>query len=103
MTLGITAGGAGTVADPLPPANLEAARSEFALARQLGVPISSHLSARENTPPGWVEASYQAGFLGKDVLLIHVLSASPAEMKMIAAAGSPVSASPARSCALVMV
>ena len=94
ITLGLTAGGAGTVADPPPPAAVEAVRREFSLARQLGVPISSHLSARENTPPGWVEASFKAGFLGKDVLLIHVLSASPAEMKMIADAGSAVSASP---------
>jgi cytosine/adenosine deaminase-related metal-dependent hydrolase len=94
ITLGLTAGGAGTVADPLPPESMEIVRREFDLARQLGVPISTHLSARENTPPGWVEASYRAGFLGRDVLLIHVLSASAAEMKMIAEAGSAVSASP---------
>jgi len=94
MTLGLTAGGAGTTADALPADRLAIARRELGLARQLGVPISTHLSAKENTPPGWVEASYKAGFLGKDVLLIHVLSASPAEMKMIAASGSSVSASP---------
>ena len=94
MTLGLTAGGAGTTADPLPAERLAIAGRELGLARQLGVPISTHLSAKENTPPGWVEASYKAGFLGKDVLLIHVLSASPGEMKMIAASGSSVSASP---------
>ena len=36
----------------------------------------------------------QKDFLGKDLLLIHALAASPAEMKMVAAAGSPISVSP---------
>lgn len=94
LTLGLTAGGAGTIAAPLPPERLEIARKEFDVARRLGVPISTHLSAKENTPPGWVEASAKNNFLGKDVLLIHVLSASPAEMKMVADAGTSISVSP---------
>src|SRR4029079_17454413 len=61
---------------------------------ELKRPITTHLSAKENTPPGWVEASQQAGFLGRDVLLIHVLSASPAEMKILADTGTHVSVSP---------
>ena len=64
------------------------------MARELGLPITTHLSAKENTPPGWVEASQQAGFLGNDVLLIHVLSASPEEMKILASTGTHVSVSP---------
>jgi len=92
--LAITAGGAGTAASPLPADRLELAKKEFAVARELGVPVTTHLSAKENTPPGWVEASQKAGFLGKDVLLIHVLSASPEEMKIIASTGTHVSVSP---------
>jgi cytosine/adenosine deaminase-related metal-dependent hydrolase len=92
--LAVTAGGAGTAANPLPPDRLELAKKEFAVARELELPITTHLSAKENTPPGWVEASQQAGFLGKDVLLIHVLSASPEEMKILASTGTHVSVSP---------
>jgi 5-methylthioadenosine/S-adenosylhomocysteine deaminase len=92
--LGVTAGGAGTAANPLPPERLELAKREFSVARELKLPITTHLSAKENTPPGWVEASQQAGFLGRDVLLIHVLSASPAEMKLLADSGTQVSVSP---------
>jgi cytosine/adenosine deaminase-related metal-dependent hydrolase len=88
------AGGAGTAANPLPPERLELAKREFSVARELKLPITTHLSAKENTPPGWVEASQQAGFLGRDVLHIHVLSASPAEMKILADTGTHVSVSP---------
>jgi cytosine/adenosine deaminase-related metal-dependent hydrolase len=94
IRLALTAGGAGTLADPLPADRLELAKREFAVGRELGLPISTHLSAKENTPPGWVDASEKAGFLGRDVLLIHVLSASPAEMKILANTGTQVSVSP---------
>ena len=94
ISLGLTAGGAGTAANPLPADRLELAKKEFNVARELGLPITTHLSAKENTPPGWVEASQRAGFLGDDVLLIHVLSASPAEMKILADTGTHVSVSP---------
>ena len=94
IALGLTAGGAGTPSDPLPAERLALAQREFNVARELGLPISTHLSAKENTPPGWVEASEKAGFLGPDVLLIHVLSASPAEMRILARTGTHVSVSP---------
>ena len=94
IRLGLTAGGAGTPSNPLPADRLALARREFSVGRELGVPLSNHLSAKENTPPGWVEASARAGFLGKDVLLIHVLSASPAEMTLLANTGTCVSVAP---------
>jgi cytosine/adenosine deaminase-related metal-dependent hydrolase len=94
ITLGLTAGGAGAASEPLSADRLELARREFAVGRELGVPISTHLSAKENTPAGWVEASEKAGFLGPDVLLIHVLSASPAEMRILANTRTHVSVSP---------
>ena len=73
---------------------LEAAKKEFEAARRLRIPMCSHWASRENTPAGQVEVLAKGNFLGKDVLLIHMLAASPAEMKMVAAAGSPISVSP---------
>lgn len=76
---------------PPPPEWVATARKEIETARRLGIPICMHLASRENTPAGQVQA--QEDFLGKDVLLIHMLAASPAEIKMVAAAGSPISVS----------
>ncbi len=94
ITLGFIWGGMGSIDSPVSPERFKMARKEFQTARRLGVPISIHLSAKENTSSGWVEALANGNFLGKDVLLIHVLSASAAEMKMAAEAGSSVSVSP---------
>jgi len=94
ITLGFVWSGIGSTTSPLPPERFEMARKEIETARRLGVPLSVHLSAKENTPPGWVEALAKEKFLGKDLLLIHVLSASPAEMKLVAAAGASISVSP---------
>jgi cytosine/adenosine deaminase-related metal-dependent hydrolase len=94
IALGFSWGGVGSIASPISPDRLEMARKEFQMARRLGVPISTHLSAKENTAPGWVEALAKGNFLGKDVLLIHVLSASAAEMKMVANSGASISVSP---------
>jgi 5-methylthioadenosine/S-adenosylhomocysteine deaminase len=71
---------------------VDTARKEVETARRLGIPMCIHLAARENTPAGQIEA--QMDFLGKDLLLIHALAASKAEMKMVARAGSPISVSP---------
>jgi cytosine/adenosine deaminase-related metal-dependent hydrolase len=76
------------------PESVNAARHEFETARRLGIPMATHFASRENVPPGETEALAQGNFLGKDVLLIHMLAASPAEMKMVAAGGSPISVSP---------
>ncbi len=72
----------------LPP---EIYRTEFETARKLNIPISLHVGDADKDV-GQVAA--HKDFLGKDVQLIHVLSASPAEIEMIAAAGSSVSVSP---------
>jgi 5-methylthioadenosine/S-adenosylhomocysteine deaminase len=77
-----------------PGARAEAAKKEFETARRLKIPMCVHWASRENTPPGEVETLARGKFLGKDVLLIHMLAASPAEMKMVAEAGSPISVSP---------
>jgi 5-methylthioadenosine/S-adenosylhomocysteine deaminase len=74
------------------PEMVDMARKEAETARRLGIPMCIHLAVRENSPAGQVEA--QREFLGKDLLLIHALAASADEMKMVAAAGSPISVSP---------
>jgi 5-methylthioadenosine/S-adenosylhomocysteine deaminase len=68
------------------------ARKEFEMAREWGLPMCVHLASREDGPPGQVEA--QKEYFGKDVLLIHMLGTSPREMKIVAAAGSPISVAP---------
>jgi 5-methylthioadenosine/S-adenosylhomocysteine deaminase len=74
----------------LPP---EVYRSEFEAARRLHLPISLHVGSREDAK-GQIEALAKENLLGKDVQIIHALSASPAEIEMLAKAGSPVSVSP---------
>jgi 5-methylthioadenosine/S-adenosylhomocysteine deaminase len=74
----------------LPPAVY---RSEFENARRLNIPISLHVGSREDAK-GQIEALEKENLLGKDVQLIHALSASLAEIEMVAKAGSPVSVSP---------
>ena len=50
------------------------------------------LASREGTPPGQVQA--QAQYLGKDMVLIHMLAATAEEAKLVAASGASMSASP---------
>jgi len=94
VSLGYIWSGVGSTASPVSPERFEMSRKEIETARRLGAPVSVHLSARENTPPGWVEALAKGGFLGKDLLLIHALSTSASEMKLLAAAGTSISVSP---------
>ncbi len=92
--MGLAWGGVGSTRSPKPKDEVDRARKEFETARSLGIPIAVHLSAKENVGPGEVEAHARGNFLGKDVILIHALSASPEEMKMVADGGSPISVSP---------
>ena len=71
----------------------EVYRTEFGMARRLGLPISVHAGSSE-TAKGQIEAHAKENLLGKDVQIIHALSASPAEIAMLAKAGTPVSLSP---------
>jgi len=68
-------------------------RTEFDAARRLGLPISAHIGSSEDAK-GQVEAHAKENLLGKDVLVLHAVSASPAEIEMIAKTGSAVSVSP---------
>jgi cytosine/adenosine deaminase-related metal-dependent hydrolase len=75
---------------PLPP---EVYRREFDTARRLGIPISAHIGSSD-AAKGQIEAHAKENLLGKDVQIIHALSATPAEIGMVAKAGSAVSVSP---------
>lgn len=76
-----------------PPAEWIAnAKKEIETARGLGTRITMHLAAKEDMPPGQVQA--QAEYLKSDMLLIHMLGTTPDEMKLVAAAGASISASP---------
>jgi 5-methylthioadenosine/S-adenosylhomocysteine deaminase len=72
----------------------EVYRPEFETARRLGLPISAHIGSAEIDAKGQIEAHARENLLGKDVQIIHALSASPAEIQMVAKAGSTVSLSP---------
>ena len=72
----------------------EVYRTEFDTARRLGIPISTHVGSSETTAKGQITAQAKENLLGKDVQLIHALAVTPAEIEMIAKAGSPVSLSP---------
>jgi 5-methylthioadenosine/S-adenosylhomocysteine deaminase len=78
--------------DPPTSTQIANARKEIETARGLGCRITMHLASREDGPPGQVRA--QADFLRDDMLLIHMLGASREEMKLVAAAGASISASP---------
>ena len=94
ISLGFAWSGIPTGAAAKSSENFDAAQKEFDTARRLGIPMATHWASRENSPPGDTEALAKGNFLGKDVLLIHMLATSPAEMKLVAAAGSPISVSP---------
>jgi len=77
-------------AGPIKP---EIYQPEFDNARTLGLPITLHVASARKAA-NQIEPLYKAKLMGKDVQLIHTLSASPAELDMIKESGSPVSVSP---------
>jgi cytosine/adenosine deaminase-related metal-dependent hydrolase len=78
-------------AGPIKP---EVYQPEFDNARKLGLPITLHVGASARKAANQIEPLYKAKLLGKDVQLIHALSASPAELDMIRESGASVSVSP---------
>ena len=77
-------------AGPIKP---EIYQPEFDNARTLGLPITVHVASARKAA-NQIEPLYKAKLMGKDVQLIHTLSASPAELDMIKESGSAVSVSP---------
>src|SRR5262249_45054081 len=79
-------------AGPIKP---EVYQPEVDNARKLGLPITVHVASSRKAV-NQIEPLYNGKLLGKDVQLIHTLSASPAELDMIKTSGAAVSA---RNCA----
>jgi cytosine/adenosine deaminase-related metal-dependent hydrolase len=77
-------------AGPIKP---EVYQPEFDNARRLGLPITVHVASARKAV-NQIEPLYKANLMGKDVQLIHTLSANAAELDMIKQSGSPVSVSP---------
>ena len=75
------------------PIRPEIYQPEFDNARRLGLPITVHVASARKAV-NQIAPLYRAKLMGKDVQLIHALSASPAELDMILESGSPVSVSP---------
>ena len=94
LTLGFAWGGIPLGDAAKSRAALDLAKQEFETARRLGIPMCTHWASRENGPAGQVEALAKGNFLGKDLLLIHMLATTKPEMNTVAAAGSPISVSP---------
>jgi cytosine/adenosine deaminase-related metal-dependent hydrolase len=77
-------------AGPIKP---EVYQPEFDNARKLGLPITVHVASSRKAV-NQIEPLAKGNLLGKDVQLIHTLSASPAELDMIKQSGAAVSVSP---------
>ncbi|HEY2226253.1 MAG TPA: amidohydrolase family protein [Xanthobacteraceae bacterium] len=75
------------------PIKPEVYQPEFDNARRLGLPITVHVASARKAV-NQIEPLYKANLMGKDVQLIHTLSANAAELDMIKQSGSPVSVSP---------
>jgi cytosine/adenosine deaminase-related metal-dependent hydrolase len=77
-------------AGPLKP---EVYQPEFDNARKLGLPITVHVASAKRAV-GQIKLLHEAKLMGKDVQLIHTLSANEAELDMIKESGASVSVSP---------
>src|SRR5262249_61206037 len=77
-------------AGPIKP---EVYQPEFDNARKLGLPITVHVASSRKAV-NQIDSLYKAKLMGKDVQLIHTLSATAAELDMIKESGSAVSGSP---------
>ena len=71
----------------------EVYRPEFDNARRLGLPITVHVASARKAV-NQIAPLHQAGLMGKDVQLIHTLSANAEELDMIKQSGCAVSVSP---------
>lgn len=78
-------------AGPIKP---EVYQPEFDNARKLALPITVHVAAAAHRAMNQIEPLYKTGLMGKDVQLIHALSASAAELDMVRESGASVSVSP---------
>ncbi len=66
---------------------MEVARHDWALAREVGVPITVHVGVGENGFSGGVKRMYEEDLLGPDTTYIHCCTLSDDELKYIVDTG----------------
>ena len=73
--------------------SLEACGQEYAVARELGMRISTHIVSlgQDGQPYESIEALHAAGLMGEDVTYIHLNNASDHELRLIAETGGSAS------------
>lgn len=75
--------------------SIETTAADFAMARELGIPITAHVASG---PPGphqrGIRAMADAGLLGPDLTVVHATGASPDDLRRLADHGCTVSISP---------
>src|SRR5205814_4999958 len=60
---------------------MEVVRHDWALAREVGVPITVHVGVGENGFWGGIKQMYEEGLLGPDTTYIHCCTLSDEELK----------------------
>jgi cytosine/adenosine deaminase-related metal-dependent hydrolase len=71
----------------------EVNQQDFAMARELGVPITIHIGAQGGAPEGVLKLK-RAGLLGPDINHVHMTISSDEEMGLVAGSGGTVSVTP---------
>lgn len=70
-------------------------QEEWDIARELGLPITSHVASdRKGGAASNVARMAEGGFLGPDVQIVHATHASDDDLRLLAEHGSPLSISP---------
>jgi 5-methylthioadenosine/S-adenosylhomocysteine deaminase len=93
LSLGMAWRGPGARGGPLPPVPEAVYRAEIVTARELGLPVTVHISG----PPaaaGQIARLAGAGLLGPDLQVVHANCATGEEVSLLAEAGAAVSVSP---------
>ncbi|MGE5134495.1 MAG: amidohydrolase family protein [Gemmatimonadota bacterium] len=93
LSLGVAWRGPGGQGSPLPRVPGEIWRAEIGAARELGLPVTVHVSG----PPsagGQIATLASAGVLGPDLQVVHANCATAGEVGLLAGAGAPVTVSP---------
>jgi 5-methylthioadenosine/S-adenosylhomocysteine deaminase len=82
----------------LGPTDVGRVAGDWALARELSLPIHAHAGS-ETSRPGVISRAAQQGLLGEDVTLVHWSELDDADLDAIAASGASVSLAPSREMA----
>lgn len=72
---------------------LEICQKEWAFARSLGIPVTTHIGTDPKKTSG-IKELYDAKLLGPDVQLVHATNVAPGDIERVASTGTHVSISP---------